>query len=289
MLRRIIRRAVRHAYLLGARRLVTPALVDATVEVDGRRLPRARRSTTTLVARAWSARGGAVPPDARSAALDLLDERARRRATSPASDAFFLHDTLGFPIDLTREIAAERGRAVDLDGFEPRMARAAHARPRGAQGRRAARRRRAGRALPRAPRRVGPTEFTGRQEYDDRRRQGASALVARRRAARAGRRRRRRSTSCSTARRSTPSRAARSATPARSRPTDGAGVDVADTQYGAARRAGRAPRRGRAGRRSPRATRSSPRSTARAATASAATTPRPTSCTGRCARCSART
>ena len=33
-------------------------------------------------------------------------------------DAFFLHDTLGFPIDLTREMAAERGREVDIEGFE---------------------------------------------------------------------------------------------------------------------------------------------------------------------------
>ena len=36
-------------------------------------------------------------------------------------DAFFLHDTLGFPIDLTREIAGERGRAVDVAGFEALM------------------------------------------------------------------------------------------------------------------------------------------------------------------------
>ena len=45
-------------------------------------------------------------------------------------DAFFLHDTLGFPIDLTREIAAERGRDVDLDDFEQRMAGAARPGPR---------------------------------------------------------------------------------------------------------------------------------------------------------------
>ena len=47
VLRRIIRRAVLHAYLLGARDLVTPALVDATVDGDGQRVPRASSPTTT--------------------------------------------------------------------------------------------------------------------------------------------------------------------------------------------------------------------------------------------------
>src|SRR5581483_858124 len=36
-------------------------------------------------------------------------------------DAFFLHDTLGFPVEVTAEIAADRGRAVDLAGFKERM------------------------------------------------------------------------------------------------------------------------------------------------------------------------
>ena len=81
-------------------------------------------------------------------------------------DAFFLHDTLGFPIDLTREIAGERGRAVDLDGFD-----AAHA---ASSARRAQRRgRRSRRGAAGAPVELcrelldehGPTEFTGRQEY----------------------------------------------------------------------------------------------------------------------------
>ena len=95
--------------------------------------------------------------------VDMLSEIVDRTDVS-GDDAFFLHDTLGFPIDLTREIAGERGRAVDLAGFEARMqeqrvrARAAAEEAGAAQS---------------APLEIfrelvethGPTEFTGRQEY----------------------------------------------------------------------------------------------------------------------------
>src|SRR4051794_3590385 len=52
--------------------------------------------------------------------LEFLDG-VLARGDVTGDDAFFLHDTLGFPIDLTREIAGERGRAVDVDGFQARM------------------------------------------------------------------------------------------------------------------------------------------------------------------------
>ena len=55
--------------------------------------------------------------------LDELIERAvdAGDAAIAASDAFALHDTYGFPVDLTRELAAERGLGVDEDGFEHLM------------------------------------------------------------------------------------------------------------------------------------------------------------------------
>ncbi len=118
VLRRIIRRAVRHAYRLGARDLVTPALVDATVDVMGNAYPDlvihhdmigkvVQREEESF--RATLQRG-----------LDLLDDVLAKGDVS-GDDAFFLHDTLGFPFDLTREIAGERGRAVDGTGFDARM------------------------------------------------------------------------------------------------------------------------------------------------------------------------
>jgi alanyl-tRNA synthetase len=161
VLRRIIRRAVRHAYLLGAHGLVTPALVDATVDVMGNAYPQLRTDRDLVVNtvrreeerfRSTLARG-----------LDMLDELVAKGDIS-GKDAFFLHDTLGFPIDLTVEIAGERGRAVDVDGFRASMteqrerAQRAHKEAGGAAG------------TPVDIYRevldeVGPTEFTGRQEY----------------------------------------------------------------------------------------------------------------------------
>jgi alanyl-tRNA synthetase len=164
VLRRIIRRAVRHAYLLGAHDLVTPALVDATIEVMGNAYPQLVNDRDLVVStvrreeerfRSTLARG-----------LEMLDEIVARGDVGGA-DAFFLHDTLGFPIDLTVEIAAERGRSVDLDGFRSQMerqrerARQAHKEAGGAAG-----------TPVELYREVldehGATEFTGRQEYSSR-------------------------------------------------------------------------------------------------------------------------
>jgi alanyl-tRNA synthetase len=162
VLRRIIRRAVRHAFLLGANDLVTPALVDATVATMGEAYPdlvKQHELVRSVVGREEErfrqtlARG-----------LDLLDGVLARGDVN-GDDAFFLHDTLGFPIDLTREIAEERERTVDLARFEARME---EQRARAKEAQRAA----GGRTD--APLELyrelldelGPTEFTGRQEYE---------------------------------------------------------------------------------------------------------------------------
>jgi alanyl-tRNA synthetase len=162
VLRRIIRRAVRHAYLLGVHDLVTPTMVDATVDLMGDAYPELRASHERIRSvvtreeerfRATLERG-----------LEFLDDVLTRGDVS-GEDAFYLHDTLGFPIDLTREIASERGHTVDIDGFQALMKRQRD-QARGAQ-------KAEGMKL-RAPAEVyrellddhGPTEFTGRQEYE---------------------------------------------------------------------------------------------------------------------------
>ncbi len=162
VLRRIIRRAVLRAYLLGCSELVTPTLVDATVAVMGGAYPDLERSHDLV--RRTVQREEERFRQTLERGLDLLDE-LMELGDIPGDDAFFLHDTLGFPIDLTREIAAERGRTVDFDGFTARMA---EQRTRALEARKSAG---GGAASPVEVYRdlveeIGSVEFTGRQEYE---------------------------------------------------------------------------------------------------------------------------
>jgi len=112
VLRRILRRAVRHAYLLGRREPTLVALVDEVVKVMGGDYPDLVRRQKHLadVTRAEEERfletivGG-------------LERMAQLTAVS-GDEAFKLYDTYGFPIDLTQIVAAERGMTVDVPGFE---------------------------------------------------------------------------------------------------------------------------------------------------------------------------
>jgi alanyl-tRNA synthetase len=119
VLRRIIRRAVRHSVLLDVEDGVMGPLVDATVAAMGSAYP-------DLVKNADFVREVIDREEQRfrrtlHRGLEMLEERLAEGDIS-GKDAFFLHDTLGFPVDLTREIAEERRRAVDLVGFESLMA-----------------------------------------------------------------------------------------------------------------------------------------------------------------------
>ena len=90
-------------------------------------------------------RGGAVPAHAQDG-LDHPRRRSSTRSTMPdrsrASRRFMLHDTYGFPLEVTQEIVADRGIEVDVDGFERAMAAQRRAGPRRGKGSRRGRRRR---------------------------------------------------------------------------------------------------------------------------------------------------
>ncbi|MGZ4797382.1 MAG: alanine--tRNA ligase, partial [Acidimicrobiia bacterium] len=170
VLRRIIRRAVRHAYRLGARQIVTPALVDATVATMHDAYPEldAQYDLVSAVVRREEERFLGTLQRGEDMLADVLDA-----GDVTGERAFFLHDTLGFPVDLTREIAAEHGRSVDVEGFVSHMdaqrtrAREAHKAAGGASA-----------APVELYREVldehGDTDFTGRQEYTT---EGATVLA----------------------------------------------------------------------------------------------------------------
>ncbi len=117
VLRRILRRAVRHAWLLGRREPTLAPLTRIVIRTMGEAYPElvARRDyildlTETEERRFLETIEGG---------LRRLDELfASGIAVIPGEEAFRLYDTFGFPIDLTQLIAGERSVAVDLAGFE---------------------------------------------------------------------------------------------------------------------------------------------------------------------------
>ncbi len=122
VLRRILRRAVRHAFLLGRK---DPTLVDlaaVVVEMMGGAYPELREKAQHIasVTRAEEERF----LETIAGGLERLDQIiSGSRGTLSGADAFKLYDTYGFPLDLTQIIAAERGWTVDTAGFERALER----------------------------------------------------------------------------------------------------------------------------------------------------------------------
>ncbi|MDQ6727445.1 MAG: alanine--tRNA ligase [Actinomycetota bacterium] len=123
VLRRILRRAVRHAYGLGVEDPVLPQMVEAVVETMGHAYPEliaARGDIVGIVAREEQRFHRTLK--AGSAILDEELGRAEEQGgTLSGAVAFRLHDTFGFPLELTLEVAAERGINVDVAGFDEAM------------------------------------------------------------------------------------------------------------------------------------------------------------------------
>jgi alanyl-tRNA synthetase len=121
VLRRILRRAVRHAWLLGRREPTLALLTGIVVQQMGDVYPELAAKadyihevTETEEQRFLETIGGG---------LKRLEEIfASGSRTIAGAEAFKLYDTFGFPIDLTQIIAGERGVDVDLEGFERALA-----------------------------------------------------------------------------------------------------------------------------------------------------------------------
>jgi len=122
VLRRIIRRALRHGWMLGVRQPFFFQLVPTLSALMGDAYPElpARQD---LVERALKAEEERFA-ETLDAGMRIFEEVAAgaQGKIIPGADAFRLYDTYGFPIDLTADIARERGMEVDLAGFDEAMA-----------------------------------------------------------------------------------------------------------------------------------------------------------------------
>lgn len=123
VLRRIMRRAMRHAHLLGAKDPVMHKLVPELVKQMGAAYPELgqgqRQIEDTLLAEETRFK------QTLDRGLKLLDDEVSDLPDGsdlPGKTAFKLYDTFGFPLDLTQDALREKGRAVDTDGFEKAMA-----------------------------------------------------------------------------------------------------------------------------------------------------------------------
>jgi alanyl-tRNA synthetase len=124
VLRRIIRRAVLAARRAGSERSLTAPLVDATIEKMGGAYP-ALVSDRDLIIEVLEREEAGFARTLRTG-LSLLEEEQRQVLASgstifPGDIAFKLHDTHGFPIELTDEIVAESGLVVERGAFDAAM------------------------------------------------------------------------------------------------------------------------------------------------------------------------
>ena len=145
VLRRILRRGVRHAWLLGRREPTLAGIVRSVIDEMGDAYPdlrarqddihaNARREEERFLATIDGGMGrlGQVAPE--------LPAEISPRPVIPGAEVFRLYDTFGFPVDLTRLVVEEKGYDLDMEGFEKALeaqrkrSREARAHPGGLKG-----------------------------------------------------------------------------------------------------------------------------------------------------------
>ena len=124
VLRRILRRACRHGKLLGIDRKFLVELCEIVIEQNEGAYPELKTKHDYIL------KVVSLEEDRFNATIDaglgilsgIVDEAKKNgKSTISGADAFKLYDTFGFPVDLTREIAAESGLAIDEDEFKSLM------------------------------------------------------------------------------------------------------------------------------------------------------------------------
>ena len=124
VLRRLIRRAARHGRILGIEGTFLSDLVDRVIETSGDAYPelRERKDMIKKVVAVEEATFAATIDQGTKFINEYIEEMKDSGSNVlDGEKAFKLHDTYGFPIDLTREIVEEAGYTVDQEGFEKAM------------------------------------------------------------------------------------------------------------------------------------------------------------------------
>ncbi len=122
VLRRIMRRAMRHVQLLGYRDGLMAKLVPTLVEKMGMAYPELSRAQPLMIETL------SLEEERFRQTLDkglklLTEESTKVKDLLPGDVAFKLYDTYGFPLDLTQDVLKAEGKSVDLSGFQDAMAR----------------------------------------------------------------------------------------------------------------------------------------------------------------------
>jgi alanyl-tRNA synthetase len=135
VLRKLIRRVVRHGRLIGIEGQFTPQVAETAIALSESAYPNVRERDASIKAELKREESQFLKTLGRGEKMldEILASASKGKSLVISGlDAFTLYDTYGFPLELTQEIAAERGFEVDVKGFEAEMvqqrdrARAAH-------------------------------------------------------------------------------------------------------------------------------------------------------------------
>ena len=124
VLRRIIRRAVRHGRLLGAKEVFFYKLVDVLAKLMGKAYPELIEQKELI--KKTLKREEELFLNTLDRGLALLEGELKKLGESkviPGDVVFKLYDTYGFPTDLTQDVVRDRGYTLDMDGFDAEMAK----------------------------------------------------------------------------------------------------------------------------------------------------------------------
>jgi alanyl-tRNA synthetase len=125
VLRRLIRRVVRHGRLIGIDGAFISQVAETAIQLAEAAFPNTRQREATIKAELDREEARFLETLERGEKLlaELLNRESGSKTKQIAgTDAFVLYDTYGFPLELTQEIAEEQGLTVDVAGFEAAMA-----------------------------------------------------------------------------------------------------------------------------------------------------------------------